>query len=136
MNSEAHIIAQWAAALDADDFDAARALLAPDAAYVMRDETLRGADAILGSYRDATRSAHATFDEVRYRSEVVRASGRAATIRFHDELRAGDRWLHHACEQDVELDADGRVARIVHRDLPGERERLIAFLDETGRELP
>lgn len=136
MNPESDTVARWAAALDADDFDAARRLLAPDAAYVVRGETLRGPDAILGSYRDAARSAHAAFDEVRYRSEVVRASGRAATIRFHDELRAGDRWLHHACEQDVELDGDGRVARIVHRDLPGERERLIAFLDETGRDLP
>ncbi len=131
----ADVIAAWAAALDADDFATARALLAPDARYDIDDQTLRGADAILASYDDATRAAHRAFDEVRYRSEIAHTAPGAATIRFFDELRVGDAWHTHACEQDVTVDADGRVARIAHRDLPGERDRLREFLERTGVDL-
>lgn len=125
----------WALALDADDFAGAAALMSPACTYVLRQQTLRGIDAIIASYRQATESAHAAFDEVTYDSKVREVSELSATIRYTDCLRKGTHRLEHTCDQKVYIDGEGRVVRIVHVDLDGESERLRAFLELTGVDL-
>jgi len=134
--SEMQLIVGWlAAALDADDFAAARRWLADDCIYEGASETFRGSEAILTSYRDASGWAHRTFDEVRYESQVGAADGDTVPVTFTDYLlKAGVRWHRYRCQQEFTVGRDGKVARIVHRDLPGEREALDAYFQECGIE--
>lgn len=118
-----------AAALDSDEFERARPLLSPDCTYEVRGAVLRGADAILRSYADATRSAHSQFDAVRYESEVAGTEAEAR-IHYTDVLQLGGREHRHRCVQHLTFDADGLITRIVHEDLAGEREAVRSFLEQ------
>jgi len=129
------IVRRLAAALDADDFAAARALLHDECVYVGPTGILRGAEAIVGSYAEASAWAHRTFDEVRYESEAGPAEGGTVPVTFTDYLlKAGGGWHRYRCRQDFAVGPGGRVARIVHHDLPGEREALEAYFREQGIE--
>jgi hypothetical protein len=129
------VVERLARALDADDLQTARALLAGDCAYQSGDRTHRGPDQIVDWYAAASAWAHRAFDEVRYDSAVVEVAGATVTVRFTDYLlKAGGRWHRHRCLQEFTVGADGRIARIVHREIPGEREALAAYLWECGIE--
>jgi len=121
-----------ARALDADDFDGARALLAEACVYEIGEELLTGPDQILASYADSTRRAHATFEAVRYRSAALGTAGRTVTMEYVDELEYAGERLVHRCRQHLTIDDAGHVARIVHEELPGEREALVAFVLRHG----
>src|SRR5262245_46706300 len=121
--------------LDQDDFPAARALLADDCVYHAARETLRGPDAIVESYRAASAWARRMFDEVRYESEVESVSRDTARVTFVDYLlKVGHGWHRYRCQQEFSMGADGLIAHIVHRELPGEREALEAFFAACGIE--
>ena len=124
--------AAFAQALDRDDFDAARALLAESCEYDTGEGLVRGADAVLAPYRETSERCRRTFDEIVYASEVESAEGGRATILFIDRIR--HRGLRHAfrCRQVIEVDERGRVARIEHREIDGEREKLEAFFRAAG----
>jgi hypothetical protein len=129
------VVARLAQALDADDFTGARACLEDDCVYVGLDETWRGSDAIVASYADASTWAHRTFDEVRYASEVGAAEGATVPVTFTDYLlKAGGRWHRYRCRQEFTVGGAGRIVRIEHRELPGEREALDAYFRECGVE--
>ena len=134
--SELQRIVGWlAAALDADDFAAARRLLADDCVYEGASETRHDSQAITASYAEASAWARRTFDEVRYESEVGIAEGDTVPVLFTDYLlKAGARWHRYRCRQEFTVGRNGRVARIVHHDLPGEREALEAYFKECGIE--
>ena len=128
-------MAALARALDADDLETARTLLAEDCIYETGRETLRGQDRIAASYADASARARRRFDEVRYESEVGPASGATATVTFTDYLlKAGGRWHRYRCQQAFTVGAAGRIVRIVHREFPGERQALEAYFRECGIE--
>lgn len=129
------IVTRLAQALDADDFSAARECLAEDCVYVGHEDTSHGAEAILASYADASAWAHRTFDEVRYASEVGPAAGPAVPVTFTDYLlKAGGRWHRYRCRQEFTVGEAGRIVRIVHHELAGEREALDAYFAECGIE--
>lgn len=128
-------VSRLARALDADDFAAARACLSEDCVYETPDGTKRGPAAIVASYAEASTRAQRTFDEVRYASELGEPVGRTVPVVFTDYvLRAGGRWHRHRCRQEFTVGANGAVVRITHHELPGERERLDAYLRECGLE--
>lgn len=129
------IVARLARALDADDFTGARACLDEDCLYVGRDDTWRGSEAIIASYADASAWAHRTFDEVRYASDVGAAAGATVPVTFTDYLlKAGGRWHRYCCRQEFTVGAGGRIVRITHHELPGQREGLEAYFRECGIE--
>jgi len=129
------VVARLAHALDADDFTGARACLDEDCVYVGRDDTWRGSEAIIGSYADASRWAHRTFDEVRYESEVGVATGAVVPVTFIDYLlKAGGRWHRYRCRQEFTVGAGGTIVHITHHELPGEREGLERYFQECGIE--
>jgi len=132
------LLEQWAAALDADDFGRVRALLSPHCVYRMRDTELVGPDAICGSYAEAAAWGRSKLDGLVYESSLTETGAGtghgAGTVRFVDHLEhAGERHTH-TCEQQVELGEDGLIARIEHRDLPGEREAVEAWFEKVGLE--
>jgi hypothetical protein len=128
-------VAALAQALDRDDFGAAARLIAPDCVYEIRASTIAGTPAIVASYADASAWGRRHFDEVRYESAVETPDGATAAVTFTDYLlKAGGRWHRHRCRQAFTVNAAGLVVRIVHHDLPGERETLDAYFRECGVE--
>jgi hypothetical protein len=121
-----------ARALDADDFEAARGYLAAGCEYTIGDDRLVGPDAILASYAENSRRAHAAFQTVRYRSEPGAADGRTVTMQYVDELEFAGEWHVHRCRQLLTIGPDGLVTRIVHEEIPGEHETLVAFVERHG----
>lgn len=126
------VAAMFAEALDRDDFDAARELLADDCEYDTGDGIVRGAGAVLAPYRETSQKARRTFDEIVYESEVERVDGARATILFTDRLRHAGRRHAFRCHQVIEVDGRGLVTRIEHREIDGEREKLEAFFRAAG----
>mgnify|MGYP000885101595 CR=1 FL=1 len=121
----------FASALDRDDFATARPFLSSRCVYEVRGSVLEGPDAILASYENATRDARAQFDEVFYESEVE-ATATGARIHYTDIVRRNGREHRHRCVQHLTFAADEKITRIVHEDLPGEREAVRAFLADCG----
>jgi hypothetical protein len=129
------VVRRLADALDADDFAAARGLLHDECVYVGAKETLRGAEAIIRSYAEASAWAHRTFDEVRYESETGPIEHATVPVIFTDYLlKAGGRWHRYRCRQAFTVGGDGHITRVVHHELPGEREALERYFEESGIE--
>ena len=129
------VVSALARALDADDFATAGTLLADDCVYQTGRTSLRGPEAILASFAEASARARRDFDEVRQASDVGPVAGTTVTVTFTDYLlKAGGRWHRHRCQQAFTVGAGGRVTRIVHQELPGEREALAAYFRECGLE--
>ncbi len=119
------VVEAFAKALDADDFDAAAALLTPDCRYEVRGKVLTGPDAIIASYAEATREASRRFDAHSYDSAVA-----GTVILFSDHLVLGSEQHTFQCRQHLTLDAQDRITQIRHEDLPGRREALDAWIEE------
>ncbi len=119
-------------ALDTEDFGAAQGLLAPGCAYAFRGKITRGAGEIVDSYRAAAAWASASFDRIRYESALTQESPARFRVRFVDLTDHAGQSHRHECEQVFTVDAQSLIDRIEHVDLPGERERLDAFLERVG----
>ena len=123
----------FARALDANDFDAASDLLSESCVYDSPDGRFRGTKAIVESYRTSDASAAKDFDRVAYRSEVSPVGRfRVVHITFIDYLVKGELTHEHRYEQILSFDEESRITRIVHKELPGQREAFDAFLVRSG----
>jgi hypothetical protein len=118
---------RFAAALDAEDYEAVRASLAPGCVYAAPEGVLVGPEAIVASYRKNAVAARGRFAKIEYASEVASAGPAEAVITFIDRVMLGGGWHEHRCRQHLRLDAGGLVEHITHEELPGERERLQQF---------
>jgi hypothetical protein len=124
-----------AAALDAEDYATARGLIADACVYEAPRGQVTGAESIVASYADAGAWAKRTFSEVRYESRVEPVAEAIVAVEFIDYLLAGGfGWHRYRCRQEFTFGAGDRVVRIVHRELPGEREELNAYLARCGLE--
>ncbi|HEU5297047.1 MAG TPA: nuclear transport factor 2 family protein [Burkholderiaceae bacterium] len=121
-----------AKALDADDFDAVAALLAPTCQYQSPNGMVVGPAAIVASYRQAANWAKSAIQRVAYSSSVRVMHEQAAVITFVDDLLHNGQSHRHTCEQQVHIDQSGLVCRIVHVELVGERDAVDAFLLAIG----
>jgi len=92
----------------------------------------QGPSAIIDAYRRSGDSAEREFDEVEYQSTVTAAGDKAALIHFTDYLSHNDKQFAFECQQVIEVGDDGRITRIEHVDLPGQREGLSEFRQEVG----
>jgi hypothetical protein len=122
---------RFARALDAADYDCAANCLSSICEYSIRDRILRGGPAIVASYREAGTWAASMLESVRYENDV-RSTLTGAVITFLDHLEHHGHTHTHRCEQRLEFDEAGRICRILHVDLPGEREALAAFFKNLG----
>lgn len=122
----------FAHALDREDYSTAFGLMSADCVYRIQGSEFVGPRAIVDEYRKNGDAAAASLDGIEYESSVRRETERSAVITFVDRVRHAGRELVHTCEQVVELDGEGRIRRIEHRDLPGEPEALQAFYEDVG----
>jgi limonene-1,2-epoxide hydrolase len=116
----------FAEALDAEDYDRARAALADDCIYHAPEGVRTGPDAIIGSYRTNAASARQRFERIEYASAVEVTGPSAAVITFIDRLKLGGAWHQFSCRQRIRVGA-GAIEEIWHEEIPGERERLQQF---------
>ena len=125
------IATRFAAALDAEDYPPARALLADECVYTIRGTTHKGPDAIIASYREAGEEAARMFDEIVYVSKVDAGDGGWFIITYFDRVRHAGLDLHYTCEQRIRIE-QGLIRQIEHRDIPEEREKLESFKRRVG----
>jgi SnoaL-like domain len=127
---------RFARALDREDYDVVRALLAPSCCYDSPNGRIEGADEIVDSYRRAGKIARALFESHEFGSALLATTGATADVSFSDILAKGG-WKHvYRFEQRLHFSAGALVSRIVHRELPEERERLREFCRTAGVALP
>ena len=134
--SVSELALRFARALDLDEYDVVRALLAPDCHYETRTGPIFGADAIVDSYRDASKKARSLFEAVAYDSALLGAKMDAADISFSDRLTKDGRQHVYRCRERLFFNPGGLVRRIVHEELPGERQKLLEFCARCGVNLP
>jgi hypothetical protein len=120
---------RFAAALDAEDYEAVRASLGSGCVYDAPQGVLIGPEAIVASYRENADGARSRFAKIEYTSEVATAgpAPAEAVITFIDRVMLGGAWHEHRCRQHVRFGAGGLIEHIRHEELPGERERLQQF---------
>jgi hypothetical protein len=115
-----------------EEYDVVRALLAPDCQYETRTGPIFEADAIVDSYRDAGKKARLLFDTVEYESVLLSAKADTADISFSDRLTKDGKQHLYRCRQRLSFNPGGLLSRIVHEELPGERQRLLEFCAGCG----
>ncbi len=121
----------FATALDRCDYDEATRHVGAGCRYQISGQELVGPEAIIASYRESAEWGRRVLDQVVYESEVQQAGDHVAVLYI-------DRLTHHGethvyrCRQRLWLDSAGRIVRIVHEELPGEREKLDAFFVKQG----
>ena len=129
------VVTRFAVALDEEDYPTAHALIDPACRYTLNDLTFNGPDEIVASYKGNGDTAAQKFDAISYGSAVRAGTGDDAAwtiIRFSDHLEHAGEKLDHYCEQWCQVNDAGFIARIEHRDLPGEAEALKAFKTRHG----
>ena len=123
------IAAAFATALDSDDFDALLPMLDDDVVYRIGTEDHHGPRAVVASYRSGSQLARSLFDRVEFSHRIVgTVAERTVRIDFSDVLHVSDDRLEHHSIQDVVIGGDGRITSIADRPVPGERERVDAFM--------
>ena len=122
----------FAEALDEEDYPKAAACLAASCVYETPEETYYGPDAIIGSYREHGEWAARNLETVRYESAVRNRSDGEVTVEFLDHIEHAGVAHTYRCEQRLTFDDLGRISRIKHVDLPGERDRLRLFFRQVG----
>jgi hypothetical protein len=121
-----------AEALDAEDYSAARAILAPGCIYRTGTATLTGPDVVIASYRANGEAARRRFDGIEYASRVEPSGAAGAVITYTDRVRRGGERHEYRCRQHVRIGTAGLVEEIRHEELPGEGERLQEFERRTS----
>lgn len=121
-----------AQALDREDFASARAVLALDCIYQTRTHILTGREAILQSYRDASQWGKEHLGQVSFSSSVRSEPDGRWIIRYVDRIEHAGARHTYQCEQVLTFATSGEVIRIVHVELPGQREALMQFFAEVG----
>ena len=128
------LVSRLAVALDSDDYVTALSTLADDVRYEVGGETLIGPQAVVDSYEAASIMAHKLFDEVGYDHEIVQSSPEGDfTINYVDILTIDDETLVHHARQKLTVDPNNGVTHIVNVELPGERDKVDAFLERHGK---
>jgi hypothetical protein len=126
------VATRFAVALDTENYEALAELLASDCEYVARSGAFVGPEAIVASYRDAGTWAKASISSVAYESSVRVASEDFAIVTFVDHLQDSGLRHSYSCEQSLSIRADGKIRRIVHLEIPDQREAADSFLRQIG----
>lgn len=121
-----HIAERFANALDGEDYAVAESLLDVECEYLCRGELYRGPSQIIETYRGNGELAK-RFDAIEYGSQVVAKRNGQFRLEFADHLTHAGHRLTFRCEQIIDVNQSGRIVRIEHLDLPGQREALAEF---------
>lgn len=128
---------QFAAALDRDDFEAARAFLTEETTYTIHGKLYIGIEQIIDRYERSSEWAQSTFDRVDYESEVEPLEADRVRVIFVDHIEHAGETLDHEAGQVLTIDPEREVIDgIKHEDLEGEPEKVEEFFEKTGVSRP
>ena len=125
------IAKHFAQALDRCDFAKAGRYISSDCHYQTGYEELIGPQVILASYSESAEWGSKTLDQVIYESEV-QGEGENLSVLYIDRITHGGQTHEYRCRQHLSINDAGLIVRIVHEELPGEREKLNEFLARCG----
>lgn len=123
---------EWAAALDADDFERAGDLLAAECVYRSPGGVLTGAEPILHSYESSSQWAHRVFDSIRWESQCELEPTGTVLITFIDITDHRGQHHEYRCRQRVGFDSAAKIDRIEHLPIEEEERRLADFFERVG----
>ena len=130
------VVESFTRLLDSRNYEALAELLSTDCEYEMRGNVIRGCAAIVDEYRRSTEWAFDVFDRIEFSSNVNLESQDSARVTFFDELHLGSHDHRYKCQQILTMLEDGRINRIRHVDVAGEKVALEAFFAECGVNRP
>jgi hypothetical protein len=122
----------FAEALEREDYETARNLLAPKCVYFQLARDLRGAEAVVASFARGAKWGIDQFDSVERESSVKATEDGRAMLTFFYKIRHKGKSLRIRSEQIIELDEAGRIGRIEHVELASQANALFKFYLDTG----
>lgn len=122
----------WAASLDADDFELAGDFLASECVYRSPVGVLTGPTSILDSYQANSQWAHRAFDSIRWESRCELEPTGTVLITFIDITDHRGEHHEYRCQQRVSFDSAGKIDQIEHLPIEEEEHRLVEFLARVG----
>ena len=131
MATPSEIVTGFAAALDAENYQSALSYLAEHCVYDSPTGALTGSTSVVDSYKGNGNEARDRFDFIVYRHEVIPLDDGWFQITFVDELYHRKRSHVFRCNQRVCIDK-GKIVRIIHEEIPGQRDRLNEFMQSFG----
>jgi hypothetical protein len=120
------IVHQFAEALDQDDYDTALRLLEPDATYQRDMDLIRGAPAIVDSFRAVSEWGRRNLDALEYYHEID-DEGSPLEISFIDILRSEGDALEIRHSVHLAIAKSGLIGQLLFVRPPGEKEILDEF---------
>lgn len=119
--------------LDSDNFEAATPLLAEQCRYEIGDRVLTHRDEIIELYRSNMIEGRQKFDVLEWgKSHTVELTPTSHEVYFSDFLKHKGISHNYRCKQRLTLNEQHQIIEIEHVELPGEREKLLAFKEEVG----
>ena len=119
--------------LDQDDFSNFKLLLKPNCIYEIGDQIYNNRAAIAGLYEKNMKEGKVKFDELVWgKSEIKQVSENEYDVYFSDFLKHQGIEHNYKCKQRITINENHLVEKIVHMELPGEREKLLAFYEKVG----
>lgn len=132
-SSPTEVVERLADALDRDDYVTAASLMADRIEYTIGEQEMSGPEAVIASYRDASQMAQRLFDGVEYGHQVMPTDDtNTFRVSYSDTLTVAGETLTHMAEQRVTVAPGEGVVRIVNIEVPGEREKVDAFMERHG----
>ena len=122
---------RFATALDRCDLAEAGLCLASDCHYEIGTQQLIGPDAILASYCENAEWAGRALEQVIYESAVEEGQ-EGLSVLYTDRIVHRGLTHQYSSRQHLTINDDGQITRIVHEELPGQREKLDEFLSQCG----
>jgi hypothetical protein len=120
------IVHRFAEALDRDDYDTALRLLEPDATYQRDMDLIRGACAIVNSFRTVSEWGRQNLDALEYYHEIDDEAS-PAEISFIDILRSEGDALEIRHSVHLAIAKSGLIGQLLFVRPPGEKEVLDEF---------
>ncbi len=114
--------------LDEDDFPAVKRLLEEDCLYEINGETIKGKDKIVDLYQANMLEGRQKFDELKWgRSKIIKLNEYEFEVHFSDFLKHKGIEHNYNCKQILKLGDSNLIHKIIHVELPGQKEALKAF---------
>jgi hypothetical protein len=129
------IVHSFAESLDRDDYETALRLLEPDATYERDADFIRGASAIVDSFRKVSEWGGRNLDALEFSHEIDEEAS-PLEISFIDILRCKGDELEIRHSVHLEISENGLIGRLRFIQPPGEKETLGEFFRRHHLEPP
>jgi len=119
--------------LDQDDFENFKSLLAENCIYEIAEQVLKTKNSIAGLYEKNMKEGKVKFDELVWgKNEIKQVTEDQFDVYFSDYLKHKGIEHNYKCKQRITINSENMVEKIVHIELPREKESLQKFYQQVG----